>query len=49
MSLLLNKVGEEEGNFTSEVNNYKGGEICGDLLEEEILCCIKASEQVIIA
>ena len=37
MSLTLNKVGEEEGNFTSEINNCKGDEICGDLLEEELL------------
>ena len=29
MSLPLNQVGEEEGSFTSERNNYKGGERCG--------------------
>ena len=34
MSLPLNKVGEEEGNFTSDRNNWKGGERCGALIEE---------------
>ena len=33
MSLPLNQVGEAEINFISERNNFKGGEICGDLLE----------------
>ena len=37
MSLPLNKVDEEEGIFTPERNNCKGGEIYGDLLDEEIL------------
>ena len=37
MSLPLNEVGEEEGNFTSEINNCKGGERCGDILEGELL------------
>ena len=48
MSLPLNKVGEEEGNFTSEINNCKGDEICGDLLEEELLRRSKDVEQVVI-
>ena len=48
MSLLLNQVGDEERKFTSERNNYKGGEICGDFLEEEILHQSKSSEQVLL-
>ena len=46
MSLSLNQVGEKEGNFTSERNNSKGGERCGDILEDELLCCSKASEHM---
>ena len=49
MSLPLNKVGKEEGNFTSERNNCKGGERCGGLLEEELLSISKDSEYVVIA
>ena len=48
MSLPLNEVGEEEGKFTSERNNCKGGENCGYLLEYEILLHIKPSEQVVL-
>ena len=48
MSLPLNQVGEEEVKFTSERNNCKGGERCGDLLEEVLLCLIKDPEQVVI-
>ena len=48
MSLLLNQVGDEERKFTSERNDYKGGEICGDLLEEEILHQSKSAEKVLI-
>ena len=33
VSLTLNQVSEEEVRFTSERNNCKGGERCGDLLE----------------
>ena len=32
MSMPLNKVGKEGGNFTSERKNFKGGERCGDIL-----------------
>ena len=48
MSLPLNQVGEEEGDFTSDINHCKGGERCDDLLEEGILLQNKASEQVVI-
>ena len=48
MSLPLNQVGKEEGNFTSEINNFKGGERCGDLLEEGLLSFSKSVEQVVI-
>ena len=34
--LPLDQVGEKEGNYTSERNNFNGGEICGDLVEEEL-------------
>ena len=44
----MNQVGEEERNFTSERNNYKGGDIYGDILEEEISRRSKAAEQVVI-
>ena len=44
----MNQVGEEEGNFTSERNNCKGGEIYGNLLEDELLHQSKDSEQVFI-
>ena len=43
MSLPLNQVGEEEGNFTCDINNYKGVNKCDELLEEEILRCSKVS------
>ena len=43
MPLSLNQVGKEEGNFSSERNNYKGGERCGDHLEEDILHSNKAA------
>ena len=43
MFLPLNQVGEEEGNFTSEINNFKGGEICFDLLKDELLRRNKAN------
>ena len=48
MSLPLNQVGKEEVNFTSERNNCKGGSRCGELLEEELFCCSKSSEHVVI-
>ena len=48
MSLPLNKLVQEEGNFTSERNNCKGGERCGDLLEEELLRRSKAAKNVVI-
>ena len=48
MSLTLNKVGEKEGNFTPERNNFRGGERCCDLYEEELSRCSKASEHVVI-
>ena len=48
MSLHLNQVGEEEGYFTSERYNCKGGERCVKLLEEYILRHSKAAEQVVI-
>ena len=48
MSLPLNKVGKEEGNFTSEKNYCKDGNRYVDLLEQEILRHSKASEQVFI-
>ena len=48
MPLTSNRVGEEEGNFTSERNNFKGCERCDELLEEELLRQIKAIEQVFI-
>ena len=41
--LPFNQVGEEEGGFISERNNFKGIDRCGDLLEEEILSRGKAS------
>ena len=44
----MNKLDEEEGNFTSERNICKGGERCGYLLEYELLSCSKAYEQVVI-
>ena len=44
MSLPLNNPGKEEGNFTSEINIYKGGGRCGDILEEEISSHRKAAE-----
>ena len=37
MSLPLNQLGEEELNVTSERNNCKGFDRCGDLLEENLL------------
>ena len=48
MSLPMNQVGAEEGNFTSEKNNCKGGEICGDLLEDDVIHHSKAAEQVFV-
>ena len=48
MSLPLNQLGKEELNFTSERNTFKVGTRCGDLLEEELLRCSKASEQVVL-
>ena len=48
MSLPLNQVGKEGVNFTSKRNNWKEGERCGDLLEEELLRHSKAAEQVLI-
>ena len=47
MSLLLNQVGEEEESLTSERNNCKGGERCGELIEDELLCQSKDYEQVV--
>ena len=47
MSLPLNQVGEEEGKFASEINNYKGFQRCGDLLEYNILRCSKAAKHVV--
>ena len=44
MSLPLNQVGEEEGNFFSDVNNCKVSDICGNIFEEDILRCSKAAE-----
>ena len=48
MSLPSNQVGKEEGNFTSERNNFKGGGRCCELLEDDILRRSKADEQVVI-
>ena len=48
MSLTLNLVCKKEGRFTSERNNYKGGDIYGDILEEDISRRSKAAEQVVI-
>ena len=48
MSQLLNQVGEEEVYYTSKRNNFKGGEIFGDLLEEDILLLSKDAEQVVV-
>ena len=48
MSLPLNQVGEEKGNFTSERNNCKVGGICVNLLEDDILGHSKDAEQVFI-
>ena len=48
ISLPLNQVGEEEGNFTSERNNCKVGGICVNLLEDDILGHSKDAEQVFI-
>ena len=48
MPLPLDQVGEKEGNYTSERNNFNEGEICGDLVEEEILRHSKSAEQVVI-
>ena len=48
MSLPLNQEGKKEGNFTSEINNFKGGERCVDLLEEEIIHRSKSAEKVVI-
>ena len=44
MALPLNQTGKEEVNFTSEINIYKGGERCCDILEDEILSHSKAAE-----
>ena len=48
MSLPLNQLGEEEGNFTSERNNWKGGERCGELLTEKLLRLSKDDKKVLI-
>ena len=48
MSLPMNQVGEEKGNFTSERNNCKGGERFGEILEKEILHCSNNAEKVVI-
>ena len=48
ISLPLNQLGKEEGNFTSERNNFKGGGICVDLLGDEILRISKDYEQVVV-
>ena len=42
ISLPLNKLGEEEVNFTSERNICKGGDKYDDLLEQELLRRSKA-------
>ena len=47
MSLPLNKVVKEEGNVTSERNNCKEVERCGDILEEDLLRSTMAAEQVV--
>ena len=44
MSLPLNQVGEEEGNFDSERNNFKGGDKCIEFLEEGVLRHIRSVE-----
>ena len=41
-------MGKEEENFTSKINNCKGGGRCADLFEEEILRLSKASEHIVI-
>ena len=48
MPLPLNQVGEEEGDFTSERNNQKRSDICGELHEHKILILSKDAEQVVI-
>ena len=44
MSPPLNQAGKEEGKFTSEINIYKGGGRCCDIIEDEILSHSKDSE-----
>ena len=44
MSLPLNQAVEEEGKFISEINIYKGGGRCCDIIEDELLSHSNDSE-----